>query len=62
MALTGERHVLWMKMYKRLVAYKTKYNTAMIPAKYEDLDPELGYWVDMQRQRYSGETMTKEQA
>jgi len=40
----------WMEMYDRLVAYKEKYHTAKVPAKFPE-DPQLGIWADNQRHR-----------
>jgi Helicase associated domain len=38
----------WMMMYERLVKYKAKHNSALIPDSYE-LDPELAAWIGTQR-------------
>ena len=42
----------WMKMYKRLVAYKKQFKTTSVPALYTT-DPQLGEWVAAQRIRYN---------
>jgi hypothetical protein len=39
----------WKAMYQRLVAYKAKYNTTLVPERYKE-DPQLGLWVHHQRQ------------
>jgi len=39
---------IWMKMYHRLVAYKYKYKTTVVPRKWME-DPKLSKWVNKQR-------------
>eukprot|EP00536_Pseudo-nitzschia_multiseries_P004501 jgi/Psemu1/188280/e_gw1.75.69.1 len=36
-------------MYQRLVAHKKKHNTTIVPKRCKE-DPQLGLWVDIQRQ------------
>jgi len=50
-----------MEMYQRLVAYKLEHNNTIVPYIY-DLDSQLEYWVDRQRQRNKKKTIAKEQA
>jgi len=40
----------WMKMYRRLVAYKQQYNSTCVPRSYAT-DRKLGLWVHNQRWR-----------
>jgi len=42
--------VPWIESYNRLVAYKEKYGTTVVPQIYPE-DPSLGLWVTKQRQR-----------
>jgi hypothetical protein len=39
----------WMEMYDRLIAYKTKNYTTLVPKRFKE-DPQLGSWVRYQRQ------------
>ena len=38
----------WMEMYKRLIAYKEKYMTTLVPNRWKE-DLQLGAWVCKQR-------------
>ena len=49
----------WMELYQRLVRYKAKHNTTLVPAKYPD-DPELGHWVQLQRETRKGKPRGQE--
>ena len=40
-----------MDMYERLQKYKSKYGTTDVPKHYPN-DPQLGFWVTNQRNRY----------
>ena len=40
--------VPWIDSYHRLVAYKEKHGTTVVPFKNPD-DPSLGHWVSKQR-------------
>jgi DNA-binding SARP family transcriptional activator len=46
----------WMQMYNRLVTYKKKYNSTIIP-QYFKTDPTLGMWVSTQRRYYNNGKM-----
>jgi len=39
----------WMEMYKRVIEYKNKYNSTLVPRQFKG-DPKLGLWVFTQRQ------------
>eukprot|EP00536_Pseudo-nitzschia_multiseries_P018078 jgi/Psemu1/293328/fgenesh1_pg.2133_\ len=46
----GHINNAWNEMYQRLVAYKNKHGTTMVPWRYK-ADPQLGNWVTKQRSR-----------
>mmetsp|Transcript_5265 Transcript_5265/g.5139 ORF Transcript_5265/g.5139 Transcript_5265/m.5139 type:complete len:145 (+) Transcript_5265:1-435(+) len=51
--------VPWIKMYKRLVAYKQRQKSTLVTRNYME-DPRLGRWVHAQRKQYSkGELLGK---
>jgi len=44
--------VPWIEMYERIVAYKQRYGSTLVPCKYTE-DPSLGIWVKTQRGSYN---------
>jgi hypothetical protein len=41
----------WNELFERLVEYKKKNGSTMVPSKYKQ-DPELAGWVKRQREKY----------
>mmetsp|Transcript_13051 Transcript_13051/g.19878 ORF Transcript_13051/g.19878 Transcript_13051/m.19878 type:complete len:740 (+) Transcript_13051:2-2221(+) len=41
----------WLLRYRELQAYREEHGNCLVPAKYEG-NPQLGYWVNNQRQQY----------
>ena len=56
---TVRNSATWEEMYRRLVAYKTEHMNNNVPIKYKK-DPQLGTWVQTQRNVYKNEKMTEE--
>jgi hypothetical protein len=42
----------WLQMYQRLLAYKNRNNSTLVPQLYES-DPSLGCWVGLQRSMHA---------
>ena len=62
MGTKPKRTSSWDKMYQRLIAYKDKHNgNTKVPDRYNQ-DPQLGHWVQTQRQTYKNEKMPAERA
>ena len=55
-----EKRMTWDRCYKRLVQYREENRHANVPQRYKP-DPELGFWVRMQRLRYKRKTINEDQ-
>mmetsp|Transcript_22228 Transcript_22228/g.25020 ORF Transcript_22228/g.25020 Transcript_22228/m.25020 type:complete len:227 (+) Transcript_22228:148-828(+) len=50
--------VPWVEMYERLVAYKHRHQSTMVPSRYTE-DPSLGMWVVKQRVAYKKDKLSE---
>jgi len=49
--LSTKRNAQWDKMLSELIEYREKYGDTLVPVEFAD-NPQLGSWVDTQRQNY----------